>query len=140
MQLKQLYDMNPEWGSMSMREAWNNMSATSIKQLKRAMIAWRLNTFRIAFKARKDRDMVGAASVDYLMYSCYIVMAFFWAKMADAAYTNIAEGKDVDFHKAKIQTAKFYFARVLPRAKGHAAAMVAGADSMMDLDAEHFAF
>lgn len=36
--------------------------------MKRAMIGWRLNTFRIAFKARKDRDMVGSTSVDYLMY------------------------------------------------------------------------
>ncbi|WP_301390879.1 acyl-CoA dehydrogenase C-terminal domain-containing protein, partial [Thalassolituus sp. UBA1965] len=111
-----------------------------IKQLKRAMIAWRLNTFRIAFKARKDRDMVGAASVDYLMYSCYIVMAFFWAKMADAAYTNIAEGKDVDFHKAKIQTAEFYYDRLLPRAKAHRKMMLKDPKSLMQMDEESFAF
>ena len=111
-----------------------------IKQLKRAMIAWRLNTFRIAFKARKDRDMVGSASVDYLMYSCYIVMAFFWAKMADAAYTNIAEGKDVDFHKAKIQTAEFYYDRLLPRAKSHSKMMLKDPKSLMQMDEDSFAF
>ncbi len=111
-----------------------------IKQLKRAMIAWRLNTFRIAFKARKDRDMVGAASVDYLMYSCYIVMAFFWAKMADAAYTNIAEGKDVDFHKAKIQTAEFYYDRLLPRAKARRKMMLKDPKSLMQMEEDSFAF
>lgn len=111
-----------------------------IKQLKRAMIAWRLNTFRIAFKARKDRDMVGAASVDYLMYSCYIVMAFFWAKMADAAFTNVAAGKDVDFHKAKIQTAEFYYDRLLPRAKAHRKMMLKDPKSLMQMDEESFAF
>jgi len=111
-----------------------------IRRLKRAMIAWRLNTFRIAFKARKDRDMVGAASVDYLMYSCYIVMAFFWAKMADAAYTNIAEGKDVGFHKAKIQTAEFYYDRLLPRAKSHSKMMLKDPKSLMQMEEDSFAF
>ena len=111
-----------------------------IKQLKRAMMAWRLNTFRIAFKAKKDRDMVGSASVDYLMYSCYIVMAFFWAKMADAAFTNIAAGKDVDFHKAKIQTAEFYYDRLLPRAKAHGKMMLKDPKTVMQMDEEHFSF
>ncbi|MEK9712172.1 MAG: acyl-CoA dehydrogenase C-terminal domain-containing protein [Thalassolituus sp.] len=111
-----------------------------IKQLKRAMMAWRLNTFRIAFKAKKDRDMVGSASVDYLMYSCYIVMAFFWAKMADASFTNIAAGKDVDFHKAKIQTAEFYYDRLLPRAKAHGKMMLKDPKTVMQMDEEHFSF
>ena len=57
------------------------------------MFMWRINTLRIAFKAAKDRDMVGSASVDYLMYSGYIVMAYFWAQMADAAFTGLKSGK-----------------------------------------------
>jgi len=111
-----------------------------IRRLKRSMLAWRLNTFRIAFKARKDRDMVGSASVDYLMYSCYIVMAFFWAKMADAAFTNIAAGNDVEFHKAKIQTAEFYYDRLLPRAKAHGKMMLKDPKSLMQMDEESFSF
>ena len=112
-----------------------------IRQLKRYMFQWRVNTFRIAFKAAKNRDMVGAASVDYLMYSGYIAMAFFWAKMADAAYSGIKSGKgDQDFYKAKIQTAEFYFDRLLPRAKGHGKMMLKDPKSLMQMKDEHFTF
>lgn len=109
-----------------------------IKQLKRAMLAWRINTFRIALKAKKDRDMVGSASVDYLMYSGYIVMAFFWAKMADAAFTNIKKDKDVDFHRAKVMTAEFYYDRLLPRAKSHSKMMLKDPRTLMQMDEDHF--
>ena len=64
-----------------------------IKVLKKQVRQWQWNTIKIAYKANKNRDMVGSASVDYLMYSGYIVMAYFWAKMADAAYTKINSEK-----------------------------------------------
>ena len=111
-----------------------------IKQLKRSMLAWRINTMRIAYKASKDRDMVGSASVDYLMYSGYIVMAFFWAKMADAAFTKLKSGGDADFYRAKIQTAEFYYDRMLPRAKGHGKMMLKDPKSLMQMKDEHFSF
>ncbi|MFP6789702.1 MAG: acyl-CoA dehydrogenase C-terminal domain-containing protein [Thalassolituus sp.] len=111
-----------------------------IKQLKRSMLAWRINTMRIAYKASKDRDMVGSASVDYLMYSGYIVMAFFWAKMADAAFTQLKSGGDADFYRAKIQTAEFYYDRMLPRAKGHGKMMLKDPKSLMQMKDEHFSF
>ena len=113
---------------------------TFIKQLKRSMLAWRLSTMRIAFKASKDRDMVGSASVDYLMYSGYIVMAFFWAKMADAAFSKLKSGGDADFYRAKIQTAEFYYDRMLPRAKGHGKMMLKDPKSLMQMKDEHFSF
>ena len=47
-------------------------------------------TIRLALKAKKDRDVVGSASVDFLMYSGYVVMAYFWAQMAQAAYEKLA--------------------------------------------------
>ena len=43
------------------------------------------------------------------------------------------------FYNAKIQTARFYFKRMLPRAKSHAESMLAGADSLMDMPEEAFA-
>ena len=111
-----------------------------IRTLKRAMLGWRINTFRIALKAKKNRDMVGSASVDYLMYSAYIVMAYFWAKMADAAHTSIKKGENVDFCKAKIQTAEFYYDRMLPRTRGHASMMMKDPETLMQMDEEHFSF
>lgn len=109
-----------------------------IRTLKKYMLAWRVNTLRIAMKAAKDRDMVGSASVDYLMYSGYIVMAYFWAKMADAAFTGVKSGKDNDFYTAKIQTAEFYYDRLLPRAKGHSKMMLKDSKTLMQMNEEHF--
>lgn len=112
-----------------------------MRQLKRYMLQWRINTYRVAFKAAKNRDMVGSASVDYLMYSGYIVMGFFWAMMADKAYSAIKAGKgDQDFLKAKIQTAEFYFDRLLPRAKSHSKMMLKDPRTLMQMKEEHFAF
>lgn len=110
-----------------------------IRQLKRHMFKWRIKTMQIAFKASKDRDMVGSASVDYLMYSGYIVMAFFWAKMADAAFSGLAAGKgDKDFYTAKIQTAEFYYDRLLPRADAHGKSMLKNPKTLMQMSEDHF--
>jgi len=112
-----------------------------IKQLKRYMLRWRIGTFRVAYKASKDRDMVGSASYDYLMQSGYVIMAYFWVQMADAAFTAIKAGKgDKDFYKAKIKTAEFYYDRLLPRARAHNKMMLKDPQSLMQLDDEHFAF
>ena len=111
-----------------------------IRKLKFAMLTWRVNTIRIAMKAKNDREMVGAASVDYLMYSGYIVMAFFWAKMASTAYSKLKVGDNKDFYQAKIQTAEFYYDRMLPRAKSHASMMLKDSRTLMQMAEEHFAF
>lgn len=112
-----------------------------LKPLKRHMLGWKINNYRIAFKASKDRDMVGSASVDYLMYSGYISMAFYWAMMAEAAYKKLASGtSEPEFYKAKIQTAEFYFERMLPRAKGHAKMMVKDPKSLMQMEEDNFSF
>jgi len=96
---------------------------------------------KIGMSAMKDRNEVGSASVDYLMYSGYVTLAYLWAKMAKASQVALANGSsEEDFYKAKLTTARFYFSRILPRTKTHAEGMVAGADTLMDLDVEHFQF
>lgn len=115
--------------------------ARFIRPLKAYLRQWRWNNLRIALKASRDRDMVGAASVDYLMYSGYIMLAFFWSRIAEGAYKAIARGEgDADFYRAKIQTAEFYFTRLLPRADAHASMMLQSPKTLMQMDAEHFAF
>ena len=112
-----------------------------IRTLKRSMLGWKINNYRIAFKASKNRDMVGSASVDYLMYSGYVCLAYYWAMMAETAYAKIEAGEgDLAFYKAKIQTAEFYFERMLPRAKGHAKMMVKDPKSLMQMKEEDFSF
>jgi alkylation response protein AidB-like acyl-CoA dehydrogenase len=102
---------------------------------------WQKMTETLGLKAMKNPDEIGAASVDYLMYSGYLTLAYFWAKMVKVAQDKLAESdEDKAFYQAKIKTARFYFQRILPRANGHAACVANGADSMMELESEDFIF
>jgi hypothetical protein len=110
--------------------------------LRRA-IEWNALTLRIMFGARRDRDLVGSASVDYLMYSGYVMMGYFWALQAAKAARFLHDGKgseSPEFYRAKIQTAEFYFARLLPRADAHRTGALAPPRSVMQMRNEDFAF
>jgi len=109
--------------------------------LSKAVANWQKNTLRLSLKAKKNRDVVGSASVDYLMYSGYITMAYFWAQMAQAAYEKLAtDVENRDFYRAKIKTAEFYFQRMLPRTKSLATTMMADPKTLMQLDEELLSF
>jgi len=116
-----------------------NMART----LARRATQWNLLTTRIMLRASKDRELVGSASFDYLMYSGYVMMAYFWALQAAKAAELSANGQgkeSKDFYQSKIQTAAFYFERLLPRADGHRSAALAPTWSVMQVDKDHFAF
>ncbi|MNN64572.1 hypothetical protein D3C81_1800170 [compost metagenome] len=58
-----------------------------------------------------------------------------WALMAKAALGKEAQD---DFYASKMGTARFYFARLLPRIESLAASVRAGSESLYLLDAEQF--
>ncbi|MFK7161299.1 acyl-CoA dehydrogenase C-terminal domain-containing protein [Marinospirillum sp. MEB164] len=100
---------------------------------------WGELTMKIGMSAMQNRDEVGAASVDYLMYAGYVLLGYFWAQMAEIAQQKLAEGtNEAAFYQAKLDTAVFYFKRLLPRTKTHATAMTAGVDSLARMDADAF--
>ena len=93
--------------------------------------------------ARKDRDVVSAASHHFLMYSGFVMMGYFWALQAAVAQQKLDDGTGAqtdDFYRAKLATAEFYFDHMLPRAKSHAASMTKPSASLLSLDSEHFSF
>lgn len=94
-------------------------------------------TMQVGEKAMNNADEIGAASVDYLMYCGYFTLGYMWARMAELALDG--DSSD-EFLQAKIKTAQFYFARLLPRTESHKQAMLTGVDNLMSLDEEHFAF
>ena len=101
---------------------------------------WGELTQKIGLAAMKNPDEVGAASVDYLMYSGYVILGYFWLRMALVAQDKLAAGTgEAAFYQAKLATCEFYFKRLLPRTAAHLAAAEAGSSCMMDLPAEHFA-
>jgi hypothetical protein len=82
-----------------------------------------------------DADEIGAAAWDYLFYSGYAALAYWWARSVAAAE---ASAHAQAFKDAKRETARFYFARILPRTRTHAAAIASGAAPLMRLDADAF--
>lgn len=103
---------------------------------------WNTLTVRLMLMARKDREIVSAASDDYLMYSGYVMMGYHWARMAAVAHDKLKNGgKDTkEFYQAKIQTAEFYFDKLLPRATGHAESMMTPSEVLTDMPIESFHF
>ncbi|MFF7706257.1 phenylacyl-CoA dehydrogenase [Pseudomonas sp. NPDC007930] len=100
---------------------------------------WGEITLKVGMAAMKDREEVGAASVDYLMYSGYACLAYFWADMARLAAQKLAEGEgDAAFYQAKLDTARFYYQRILPRTRGLVATMLSGAGNLMAMDEAAF--
>ena len=88
---------------------------------------WAQVTRVLAKRAASNPDEIGAAAVDYLFYCGYIALAEAWVRSVAAAD---ASSQSDDFKQAKRLTARFYFARILPRTRTHLAAMQAGADSL----------
>lgn len=75
--------------------------------------------------------------------SGYVMMGHFWALQAERARQLLRSGKgeeSADFYRAKIQTAEFYFDRLLPRADAHRRSALATTRSLMQMDNGNFAF
>lgn len=108
-------------------------------QLRSVVSRWRDVTDGVAKRAQDDPAEKGAAAFDYLMMSGYTVVGYMWLKMAQVAQAKLASGAaEQAFYTAKLQTAQFYFARLLPRAEMHAAAIGTGAANLMDMAEDAF--
>ena len=112
------------------------------KALKGYISTWESLTRSIGFSAMKDVQEVNAAAVDYLMFSGYVTVAYFWAEAAIVSEKALKSGGSLeeDFYKTKIATADFYFDRLMPRILAHEAAIKNGMSSMMDIDEDKFLF
>ncbi|KJU79841.1 acyl-CoA dehydrogenase [Ectopseudomonas oleovorans] len=86
-------------------------------------------------RAKGNPNEIGAASVEYLHVFGYTAYAYMWALMARAALGK--EGQD-EFYASKLGTARFYFARLLPRIHSLSASIKAGSESLYLLDAAQF--
>ncbi len=107
--------------------------------LAKEVLLWQKHTFMLMLKANKKRDIVGSASVEYLMYSGYIFMGYMWAMMAQSANEKIsAKQGDKAFYQSKIRTAEFYFERIFPRVKSLSTTMMKNPQSVMRIAAEMF--
>jgi butyryl-CoA dehydrogenase len=93
-------------------------------------------TMEIGMKAFQNRDEVGAAAVPYLRVVGHLVYAYFFARMAKIALAKQDSGDG--FYKAKLATARFYYARLLPETAMLIRQARSGAANLLDLEAELF--
>src|SRR4029078_4440138 len=91
-------------------------------------------TTELGFKGFQNADEVGAAAVDYLRVAGHLVHGYFWARMAQVALREIAAGNTDPFYQAKLQTARFYFAKLFPETAMLMRTARAGSKVLMDTD------
>jgi alkylation response protein AidB-like acyl-CoA dehydrogenase len=93
-------------------------------------------TTELGMKAFANTDEVGGAAVDYLRVCGHLVYAYFFARMAKVALAKQkAQGKDSDpFYAAKLHTARFYFAKLLPETAGLIRTARSGVAPLMAMD------
>jgi hypothetical protein len=70
----------------------------------------------------------------------HLVFGYFWARMAQVALRQIEaaekEGRPTDpFYQAKLQTARFYFARLFPETATLMRTARSGVKNLLDTDA-----
>ena len=82
-------------------------------------------TGRVMARAQEDPDEVGAAAVDYLRFFGLVATGWMWVRMAALS-------------EAKLATARFYVAKLLPQTRALAAQIDAGAGPVMKLDSSVF--
>jgi alkylation response protein AidB-like acyl-CoA dehydrogenase len=90
----------------------------------------------LGMKAMGNADEVGAAAVDYLRVVGHLCFAYFFARMARIALDKQATGDP--FYTAKLATARFYFAKLLPETASLIRACRAGVAPLMAMDEAHF--
>ena len=81
-------------------------------------------------KTKTDKDDVSAAANDYLKTLGFVSIAYAWIKVLDVSFKDYNENKN--FYDDKINTAKFYFDKVLPRAEQHYKSAISGSSNIMN--------
>jgi len=111
--------------------------AKAFERLQRA-------TLWLATESLKNPDEAGAAATDYLHLFGWTTLAHLWAKMAKVALEKRARGNEAltaeerAFYDAKLGTARFFFARLLPRGSAHFASLMSGSKPLMEFPDEAF--
>ena len=81
-------------------------------------------------KIKNSKDDASAACNDYLKALGFVAIAHAWIKVLEVSFKEYDQNKN--FYEDKIQTANFYFKRVLPRAESHFKTATTGSDYIMN--------
>ena len=84
----------------------------------------------VSEKTKTEKDDASAAANDYLKTLGFVSIAYAWIKVLEVSFKDYDENKD--FYDDKINTAKFYFDKVLPRAEQHYKTAISGSSNIMN--------
>ncbi|MDA8851160.1 acyl-CoA dehydrogenase family protein [Candidatus Pelagibacter sp.] len=101
-----------------------------IKELKTHLEILSTFTVWIKEKVQNSKDDASAACNDYLKALGFVSIAHAWIKVLEVSFKDYEQNKD--FYEDKIQTANFYFKRVLPRVESHFKTATSGSDYIMN--------
>ena len=105
---------------------------TASKQLQEAALYFMQNGL-------KSPNTALAGSYDFMHLFGHVCLGYVWARMAQQAFRNSAQGTgDAAFNETKIKTGRYYMQRELPATALHLARIKSGADPVMALTADQF--
>jgi len=81
-------------------------------------------------KMKNSKDDASAAANDYLKVLGLVATAHAWIKVLEVSYKDYENNKK--FYEEKIQTANFFFNRVLPRVESYYLTATSGSKYIMD--------
>ena len=79
---------------------------------------------------KNSKDDASAACNDYLKVLGFIALGYSWLKVLNVSYKEFNNNKK--FFEDKIETANFFFNRVLPRIDFHYKSAISGSRYIMD--------
>jgi alkylation response protein AidB-like acyl-CoA dehydrogenase len=103
-------------------------------------------TMTVMGRAQQNPNEAGAVAAEYLRLFGLVATGWMWLKMSAVAHAKLAaaaeSGAQLNGHgahyEAKIKTARFYFAKLLPQVYALQAQIASGAAPVMELDAAAF--
>ncbi|MCM8556362.1 acyl-CoA dehydrogenase C-terminal domain-containing protein [Sphingomicrobium sediminis] len=117
----------------------NGDPAGIVEPLEKAVGHLQAATMWLAQNGPANPDEVGAAAYAYMELMGLVAIGWMWMKMADqSAKLKTEPGEDVDFHEAKLITARYYGERWLPEASAMRRKVEAGSETLMKMPVESF--
>jgi alkylation response protein AidB-like acyl-CoA dehydrogenase len=105
--------------------------------LAKAFARLQQTTAQIAQAGLRDPEEAAAAASDYLNLFALVAHAYMWARMARVSLAKQA-GEDAAFYKAKLATARFFMARILPQQAALFQTIGSGKAVLMEMPEEAF--
>ncbi|MGE3770038.1 MAG: acyl-CoA dehydrogenase C-terminal domain-containing protein [Bdellovibrionales bacterium] len=112
-----------------------------IPQFGKAFNRLQQATLLVAEKGMAKPEEAGAMAMDYLNTFGLVAVAYMWLQMAKVASEKLptaANDAEKAFYDAKIKTAQFYFAKILPQVNGLLLSLQSGAKPLMAMTADQF--